>query len=73
MKLYLQGQEVFSFVDGSFRSPLSHIVSIYIWLPPQLILHFLSWKQHDHLIMSAFLSLLFFLLKSCSLLLIVNI
>jgi hypothetical protein len=33
MKLYLQGQEVFSFVDGSFRSPLSHIVSIYIVTP----------------------------------------
>jgi hypothetical protein len=71
MKLYLQGQGVYFFVDDSFPIALSHIVSIYM-VAPTINPSFLSWKQQDHLIMSAFLSLVF-LMKSCTLLLIVNI
>lgn len=58
MKLYLQGQGVYSFVDDSFPNPLSHIVSIYM-VAPTINPSFLSWKQQDYLIMSAFLPLVF--------------
>jgi hypothetical protein len=71
IKLYLQGQGIYSFVDDSFPNPLSHIVSIYM-VAPTINPSFLLWKQQDHLIMSAFLPLVF-LMKSCTLFLIVNI
>ena len=73
MKLYLQCQEVYFFVGGSFPSLLSHIVSIYM-VAPTINPSFLSWKQHDHLIMSAFFFYhCFFFFLFIEVLLIVNI
>ena len=64
MKLYLIGQEVFSFVDGSTPCPSSHDLSSTAFAVSATFNSghcqaFLTWKQQDHLILSAMLSFLF--------------
>jgi hypothetical protein len=55
MKPFLLGQGVFPFVDGSLPCPLSHLIYVETSLPT-INASYLSWKQQDHLIMSALLS-----------------
>jgi hypothetical protein len=57
MKPFLLGQDVYSFVDGTSPCPPPHLAatetSTFSINPV-----YLSWKQQDHLIMSALLSFL---------------
>jgi hypothetical protein len=55
MKPFLLGQGVFPFVDGSLPCPPSHVISVDTSLPT-VNASYLSWKQQDHLLMSALLS-----------------
>jgi hypothetical protein len=55
MKPFLLGQGVYSFVDGTLPCPLSHLASA-ATSSPSVNPVYLSWKQQDHLIMSALLS-----------------
>jgi hypothetical protein len=55
MKPFLLGQGVFPFVDGSLPCPPSHVISVDTSLPT-INASYLSWKQQDHLLMSALLS-----------------
>jgi hypothetical protein len=57
MKPYLLGQGVFSLVDGSISCPSPHILAA-DGVSLQVSQHFLHWKQHDQLILSALLLLL---------------
>ena len=55
MKPFLLGQGVYSFIDGTSPCPPCHLPSAEtstLSVNPA----YLSWKQQDHLIMSAFLS-----------------
>jgi len=52
MKLYLLGQGVFNFVNGSISCPSLHILAA-DGVSLQVSQHFLHWKQHDQLILSA--------------------
>ena len=55
MKPFLLGQGVYSFVDGTSPCPPSHqasVVTSTLFVNPA----YFSWKQQDHLIMSALLS-----------------
>jgi len=55
MKLYLLGQGVFGFVDGSNSCPSPHILAA-DGVSLHVSQHFLHWKQLDQLILSALLS-----------------
>jgi len=55
MKPFLLGQCVYSFVDGTSPCPPSHLVSA-VTSTLSVNPAYLSWKQQDHLIMSALLS-----------------
>jgi hypothetical protein len=55
MKPFLLGQGIFPFVDGSLPCPPSHLISVDTSLPT-VNASYLSWKQQDHLIISALLS-----------------
>jgi len=55
MKPFLLGQGVFPFVNGSLPCPPSHVISVDTSLPT-VNASYLSWKQQDHLLMSALLS-----------------
>ena len=55
MKSFLLGQGVYPFVDGTSPCPSSHLESVAASLPS--VNHaYLTWKQQDHLIMSALIS-----------------
>jgi hypothetical protein len=55
MKLYLLGQGVLDFVDGSNSCPSPHIL-VADGVSLQVSQHFLHWKQQDQLILSVLLS-----------------
>jgi hypothetical protein len=55
MKPYLLGQGVYAFVDGSYPCPALYVATTET-AAPAINSFFLSWKQQDQLIMSAFLS-----------------
>jgi hypothetical protein len=55
MKLFLLGQGVYSFIDGTSTCPPSHLESVVV-SSSYVNLAYLTWKQQDHLIMSAILS-----------------
>ncbi|XP_073266434.1 uncharacterized protein [Populus alba] len=55
MKPYLLGQGVYAFVDGSYPCPALYVATTET-TTPAINSFFLSWKQQDELIMSAFLS-----------------
>jgi hypothetical protein len=58
MKLYLIGQGVFSFVDGSTMCPSPHndVYATSTIFSSSFSQAFLTWKQEDHLILNALLS-----------------
>jgi hypothetical protein len=55
MKSFLLGQGVYSFVDGTSTCPPSHLESAVV-SSSSVNPAYLTWKQQDHLIMSALLS-----------------
>ena len=55
MKSFLFGQGVYSFVDGTSTCPPSHLESAAVF-SSSVNPTYLTWKQQDHLIMSALLS-----------------
>jgi len=55
MKSFLLGQGVYSFIDGTSTCPPSHLESVAV-SSSSVNLAYLTWKQQDHLIMSALLS-----------------
>ena len=64
MKPYLLAHRVFFFVDGSLPCPPFHIISS-IMVAPMVNPAFLSWKQKDHLIMSALSTEILHLVLDC--------
>jgi len=52
---YLLGQGVFGFVDGSNTCPSTHVLA-HDGISLQVNPLFQTWKQQDHLILSALLS-----------------
>ena len=58
IKLYLIGQDIFHFVDGSLLCPPSHVVVVDGYSLQTNPFFFLCWKQKDQLILSALLSYL---------------
>ena len=55
-KPYLFSQGVFHFVNGSMSCPPSYVSNSFVGSSNTISPSFLRWKQHDQLILSAFLS-----------------